>query len=71
MAFGKPPVIRPARKRTEFDYDFLSPEDRRRLEKPMVSLGKCNFKIFHLVECSSFFIKIQIERMIIHSGFNF
>jgi len=35
MAFGKPPVIRPARKRTEFDYDFLSPEDRRRLEKPM------------------------------------
>ena len=55
MAFGKPPVIRPARKRTEFDYDFLSPEDRRRLEKPMVSLGKCNFKIFHFVECSSFF----------------
>ena len=55
MAFGKPPVIRPARKRTEFDYDFLSPEDRRRLEKPMVSLGKCNFKIFNLVECSSFF----------------
>ena len=52
MAFGKPPVIKPARKRTEFDYNYLSPEDRRRLEKPMVSLGKCNFKIIHLVECS-------------------
>ena len=55
MAFGKPPVIKPARKRTEFDYNYLSPEDRRRLEKPMVSLGKCNFKIFHLVEGSSFY----------------
>ena len=51
MAFGKPPVIKPARKRTEFDYDFLSPEDRRRLEKPMVSFRKYNFKISHFVEC--------------------
>ena len=50
MAFGKPPVIKPARKRTEFDDNFLSPEDRRRLEKPMVSLRKSNFKMSYLVE---------------------
>ena len=50
MAFGKPPVIKPARKRTEFDYNYLSPEDRRRLEKPMVSLRKFNFKMSHSVE---------------------
>ena len=30
------PIIKPARKRTEFDYNYLEPEDRRRLERPMV-----------------------------------
>jgi len=29
------PIIKPARKRTEFDYNYLEPEDRRRLERPM------------------------------------
>ena len=69
MAFGKPPVIRPARKRTEFDYDFLSPEDRRRLEKPMVSLIKYNLKVSRFVEFIE--IHIEIERMITHLCFNF
>lgn len=34
--YSRAPVIPPARKRTEFDYNYLSPEDRRRLERPMV-----------------------------------
>ena len=36
--YSRAPVIPPARKRTEFDYNYLSPEDRRRLERPMASL---------------------------------
>ena len=32
MPAAKPPVIKPARLRTEFDYNYLSPEDRRKLE---------------------------------------
>ena len=39
------PVIKPARKRTEFDHNYLAPEDRRRLERPMVRImlgGKKN-----------------------------
>ena len=32
------PVIKQARKRTEFDYNYLAPEDRRRLERPSVRL---------------------------------
>jgi len=35
MAVRGPPVIKPARKRTEFDLNYLAPEDRRRLERPM------------------------------------
>ena len=46
--YSRVPVIPPARKRTEFDYNYLSPEDRRRLERPMVRIDDIIFKTLRL-----------------------